>query len=366
MAFIDNPRRRAAAFCDRFGIRVPILLAPMAGACPPSSSIAVMHAGGFGACAALLMQPKEIEDWTAEVRANVDGPFQINLWIPDPPPVRDRSHEARVREFLSRWGPPVPEDAGDIALPNFGEQCQALLRIAPAAVSSIMGLYPPPFVAELKSRRIPWFATATTVVDAKKSEAAGADVIIAQGMEAGGHRGAFDATKAERQLVGLVALVPAIVDAVRIPVVAAGGIADGRGVAAALILGASAAVMGTAFLRCPETQVHLAWAEALAETTPERTILSRVFTGKPGRSIATDYVLAALAPDAPGPASYPIQRGLTTPMRLQAQKAGDVQCMQAWAGQSAALARAESASVTTQRVWNEAQALLRETVIDRQ
>jgi nitronate monooxygenase len=113
MAFIDDPRRRAAAFCDRFGIRVPILLAPMAGACPPSSSIAVMRAGGFGACAALLMQPKEIEDWAAEVRANVDGPFQINLWIPEPPPLRDRSHEARVREFLSRWGPPVPEDAGD-------------------------------------------------------------------------------------------------------------------------------------------------------------------------------------------------------------------------------------------------------------
>src|SRR5437868_756149 len=321
MAFIDNPRRRAAAFCDRFGIRVPILLAPMAGACPPSSSIAVMHAGGFGACAALLMQPKEIEDWAAEVRANVDGPFQINLWIPEPPPVRDRSHEARVREFLSRWSPPVPEDAGDIALPNFGEQCQALLRIAPAAVSSIMGLYPPPFVAELKSRRIPWFATATTVVDAKKSEAAGADVIIAQGMEAGGHRGAFDATKAERQLVGLVALVPAIVDAVRIPVVAAGGIADGRGVAAALILGASAAVIGTAFLRCPEAKVHRAWADALAKTKPEDTAVSPAFSGRPGRSIATEYVRAALAANAPSPAPYPVQRGLTTPMRQDAQKA---------------------------------------------
>ena len=362
---MNDPRSRAAGFCDRFGIRVPILLAPMAGACPPSSSIAVMRAGGFGACAALLMQPKEIEDWAAEVRANVDGPFQINLWIPDPPPVRDRSHEARVREFLSSWGPPVPEDAGDITLPNFDEQCEALLRIAPAAISSIMGLYPSSFVSELKARRIAWFATATTVADAKKAEAVGADVIIAQGMEAGGHRGAFDARKAEQELVGLIALVPAIVDAVRIPVVAAGGIGDGRGVAAALILGASAVVMGTAFLRCPEAQLHPAWADSLATTTPERTILSRAFTGKPGRSIATDYACAAVGADAPAPAPYPVQRGLTTPMRLEAQKAGDVQRMQAWAGQSAALARAESASVITERVWSEAQALLRDTIIGR-
>jgi nitronate monooxygenase len=357
---MDDPRSRAAAFCDRFGLRLPILLAPMAGACPPSSSIAVMRAGGFGACAALLMQPKEIEGWAAEVRANVDGPFQINLWIPDPPPVRDRSHEARVREFLARWGPPVPEGTGDMTLPNFETQCQALLRIAPAAVSSILGLYPASFVAELKSRRISWFATATTVAEAKAAETAGADVIIAQGMEAGGHRGAFDATKAEQQLVGLFALVPAIVDAVRMPVAAAGGIADGRGVAAALTLGASAAVIGTAFLRCPETKAHSAWADALAKTKPEQTILSRAFSGKPGRSIATDYVCAALGADAPAPAPYPVQRGLTAPMRLDAEKSGDVQRMQAWAGQSAALARAESASVVTKRVWNEAQALLRE------
>src|SRR2546421_4395280 len=294
----------------------------MAGACPPSSSIAVMRAGGFGACAALLMQPKEIEDWAAEVRANVEGPFQINLWIPEPPPVRDRSHEMRVREFLSRWGPSVPEDAGDIALPNFDEQCQALLRIAPAAVSSIMGLYPAPFVAELRCRKVSWFATATTVAEAKEAEAAGADVIIAQGMEAGGHRGAFDATRAERQLVGLFALLPAIVDAVRVPVVAAGGIADGRGVAAALTLGASAASMGTAFLRCPETKLHPAWAAELGKTKPEDTAVSRAFSGRPGRSIATEYVRAALAANAPSPAPYPVQRGLTTPMRQDAQKAG--------------------------------------------
>lgn len=355
---MDDPRSRAAAFCGRFGLGLPILLAPMAGACPPSSSIAVMRAGGLGACAALLMQPKEIEAWAAEVRANVDGLFQINLWIPGPPPVRNRSHEARVREFLAGWGPPVPEEAGEITLPNFDEQCQALLRITPTAVSSIMGLYPPWFVSELKSRGITWFATATTVAEAKEAEAAGADVIIAQGMEAGGHRGAFDATKAEQQLVGLFALVPAIADAVRIPVVAAGGIADGRGVAAALTLGASAAVIGTAFLRCPEVKIHPAWADALGRTTPEQTTLSRAFSGKPGRSIATDYVRAALSADAPAPAPYPVQRGLTALMRVDAEKGGDVQRMQAWAGQSAALARAESASMVTERVWSEAQALL--------
>jgi len=355
---INDPRRRALEFCERFGLRLPILLAPMAGACPPALSIAVMRSGGFGACGALLMQPNEIENWATEVRANVGGPFQINLWIPDPPPMRDISHEARVREFLSRWGPPVPAEVDDMTPPNFEEQCQALVGIAPDAVSSIMGLYAPSFVAELKARGISWFATATTVTEAKAAEAAGADVIIAQGMEAGGHRGAFDAKKAEQQLVGLFALVPAIVDAVRIPVVAAGGIADGRGVAAALILGASAAVIGTAFLRCPEANLHPAWAEELAHTTPELTILSRAFSGRPGRSIASDYVRAALEPDAPEPAPYPVQRRLTTAMRLDAQKSGDIQRMQAWSGQSAALGRAAPASLVTERVWSDAQALL--------
>ena len=131
-----------------------------------------------------------------------------------------------------------------------------------------------------------------------------------------------------------MALVPAIVDAVRIPVVAAGGIADGRGVAAALTLGASAVVIGTGFLRCPETKLHPTWAAALAKTTPERTVLSPAFTGKPGRSVATDYVRAALGANAPAQTPYPVQRGLTTPMRLEAQKTGDVQRIQVLAGQS--------------------------------
>ena len=140
---MDDPRSRAAGFCARFGIRVPILLAPMAGACPPSSSIAVMRAGGFGACAALLMQPKKSKTGLRKLRANVDGRFQINLWIPEPPPVRDRSHEMRVREFLSAGAPQSLKTPGDIALPNFDEQCQALLRIAPLRCHRLWGCIRP-------------------------------------------------------------------------------------------------------------------------------------------------------------------------------------------------------------------------------
>ncbi|SEC37901.1 nitronate monooxygenase [Rhizobiales bacterium GAS191] len=349
---------RVDSFCKRFNLRLPILLAPMAGASAPSLSIAVAGAGGMGSCGALLMQPAAILDWASEVRAGTNGTFQFNLWIPDPAPPRDRAHEAKLSAFLAEWGPPPPSEAGDVALPDFEAQCQAFLDAGPPIVSSVMGLYPPAFVAKLKARGIIWFANISTVTEAIAAEAAGADVVVAQGMEAGGHRGCFDAALAERQLVGLFALLPAVVDAVRIPVVATGGIADGRGVAAALALGASAAQVGTGFLRCPEAKIPPAWADALAATRPEDTMVSRAFSGRAGRSIATRYTLAATAADAPLPAPYPVQRGLTAAMREAGQKAGDVHRMQPWAGQSAALARAEPAADLARRIWEEAQAIL--------
>lgn len=231
---------RANAFCERFGLRIPILQAPMAGACPPSLSIAVANAGGMGGCGALTMTPEQISRWADEVRAGTNGGFQINLWIPDPPPKREPEQEAKLRAFLAQWGPDVPADAADAPLIDFAAQCRALLDASPAVISSIMGLYPPEFVAEMKGRRIAWFATATTVAEACAAGVAGAEVIVAQGMEAGGHRGAFDAADAERRLVGLFSLLPAIVDAVKVPVVATGGIADARGIAAAFALGARA------------------------------------------------------------------------------------------------------------------------------
>ena len=353
-----SPRERADAFCARFGLRLPILLAPMAGVPAPALSAALANAGGLGACGALLMRPDEIAAWAADLRSRSNGAVQINLWIPDPPPARDAEAEARVRTFLGDWGPAVPASAGDASPADFSAQCDAVLAAAPPIVSSIMGLYPPDVVDRFKQRGIAWFATVTTLAEARAAEAAGADVIVAQGAEAGGHRGAFDPAGADRQAVGLFALVPAIADAVSVPVVATGGIADGRGIAAALALGASAVQVGTGFLRCPEAGLHPAWSEALGRAAPEETLVSRVFSGRPARSLATDYVRAAMAPDAPAPAPYPVQRGLTAALRSKGQRHGDLARLQAWAGQAASLARAEPAAELVQSLWEDARRLL--------
>ena len=349
---------RAESFCEDYNLRIPILLAPMAGACPPSLSIAVANEGGLGACGALLMQPEAIKAWASELRASSEGGFQLNLWIPDRAPKRDEGAEHKVRAFLGRWGPEVSSEAGNVTPPDFGAQCEAMLEVRPPVISSIMGLYPSAFVDQMKTNGIKWFATVTTVAEAKAAQDAGADIIVAQGMEAGGHRGAFNAARAETCMVGLFSLLPAVVDAVNVPVIATGGIADSRGVAAALVLGASAVQIGTGFLRCPEAKLPSAWADAIGETVPEETLVTRAFSGRPGRSITTAYAREATAPGAPAPAPYPVQRGLTQAMRDAAIKDNDIGRMQAWAGQSTRLAPARPASEVLRDLWGGTQALL--------
>ncbi len=351
---------RATNFCDSCGLSVPILMAPMAGACPASLAIAVGQAGGLGACGALLMDPDAIKAWTAEVRAGTNGAFQLNLWIPDPEPERNMELEADVRSFLANWGPEVPPDAGDVRPMPFEAQCEAILEAGPAIVSSIMGLFPESYVAQMKARGIKWFCTVTTVTEAKAAVEAGADVVVAQGMEAGGHRGSFEADRPDTAVSGLFALLPAVFDAVgdRVPVVATGGIADGRTIATAMLLGASAVQIGTGLLRTPEANLSPGWAEGLAHAQPEDTMLTRAFSGRLGRSLATGYVIAASAPHAPKPAPYPVQRGLTGAMRAAAGTAGDLDRMQAWAGQAARLASTESATDYVRRVWDEAERIL--------
>ena len=354
---MTDARARATAFCAAFGLHVPILQAPMASASPPALAAAVAGAGGMGGLGALMSDARGIRDWVSTFRSSSNGAFQINLWVPEAAPVRDPAHEAAVRQVLSGLaGAEVPEAGPGPFLQDFEAQCAAMLEAAPATASSIMGLFPPAVVAQMKARGMKWIANATTVAEALAAQAAGADAVVAQGAEAGGHRGSYVNAAAEQQLVGLFALLPQMADALDVPVVAAGGIMDGRAVAAALTLGASAVQLGTAFLRCPETGVHPAYAEAVGRTRPEDTVLTRGFSGRLGRSVR-NQVTEAFA-GAVTPAPYPVQRALTAKVRDVAAAANDSTRMQTWAGQGAALARSEPAGEVVRRVWAEAEALL--------
>jgi nitronate monooxygenase len=349
---MSGVRERVRLFCERFGLAVPVLESPMAGACPPELAIAVAEAGGMGASGVVLDPPEHIEQWVQRFRAGSAGALQLNIWVPDPPEP-DEARVAAARGFLGGFGEPG-EPAGPA--PVFAEQCEAMLAARPTVVSSIMGLFEPDYVRRVHRNGIAWFACATTLDDALAAQQAGADAVVAQGMEAGGHRGSFDPAAAEGTDVGLFALLPRLADHLRVPIVAAGGIADGRGVAAALTLGASAVQIGTALLRCPETGISKSWAASLDGLAPEATVPTRAYSGRLGRAAPTPFVTAWAAPGAPRTAPYPQQRQLVGQWRRGTPNGLDR--VNHWAGQSAALATEEPAAAVLTRMWREATELL--------
>jgi len=347
------------ALTKLLSIELPLIQAPMAGAATPAMISAVCNAGALGSLPAAYMPPDTMRGQASEVRARTVRPFNVNLFV-TPRPTPDPAQIARALEWLQ----PMREALGISAAivpekfcEDFDEQFEALLEIRPAVASFTFGVLDAAHVAALKERDIVIIGTATTVAEAKTWEAAGADAIAAQGSEAGAHRGTF-LTSFEAGMVGTVALVPQVVDAASIPVIAAGGLMDGRGIAAALMLGANGAQLGTAFLTCPESGISDVWKQAVRQARDDQTLVSRVYSGRHARGIVNEFMqkLTPMQADIP---PFPIQNALTSGIRLAAGKASRPEFQSLFAGQAASMSRSLPAAELIATLTQETFAALR-------
>jgi len=326
---------RETALTSRFGLAAPIALAPMAGGpSTPALAFAVSEAGGFGQLAGQYLSLDRLRADIREVRAHTSKPFAVNLFADDgaqATPEQISQASQVLQKYRTQLG--LPPAAGLPRSVPLGESFAVLLEEKVPAFSFTFGIPPRALLQTCRDRGIVTMGTATCVSEARELEQAGVDFIFAQGSEAGGHRGTFDRNSAP-PLIGTMALVPQIASAVRTPVVAAGGIIDGRGVVAALALGACGASLGTAFLRCPEAGTSAAYRAALKEARDDSTVLTRAFSGRWARGLANRFTRemqdAFIAP-------YAAQNGLTRDLRQASAKAGDSGLLSLWAGQAAPL-----------------------------
>lgn len=338
------------------GLPIPILQAPMVGASSPEMTLAVSQAGGLGSLGAGALAPEAIGPAVEALRSQTDAPFGVNLLMaPSAAPGAEVIDAAlqRLAPWYAELGEPLPAHPNSYA-PDFEAQLEALVAARPPMASFTFGVLSRPQVERLQAVGTYVVGTATNVAEARAWAAAGADGICAQGFEAGGHRGHFLA-ELDASLVGTMALTALILDAVDLPVIAAGGIMGGRGVAAALALGASAAQMGTAFLLAEHTAVSEPWRRAIAEAGDEPTRLTRAFTGRYARGIENRFMRQMRDREGELPA-YPVQNRLTQPLRAAAAKAGDPEMISLWAGQAVRLARRGDAGEMVRAWWAEAKA----------
>lgn len=341
---ISAPRKNRIT--DLFGTDVPVVLGPFGGVSSVALTAAVSDGGGLGSYGLYGYGADAIRNTAAALKKATAKPFALNLWVPTgdevtalPQPEFDRYVET-LRPYFDEVGLPLP-DMPDRFLPDYEEQVEATLEAGPAVVSFVFGVPAAETVEAAHRRGIVVVGTATTVAEAVALEAGGVDAVVASGMESGGHRVSF-LKPAEESLVGTFALVPRVADAIRIPVIAAGGIADRRGYTAALALGADAVQVGSAFLATRESAAVPAYRAVLHSPAAGETVLTRTLSGRLARGIP-NRIIAELS-DAGGIAPFPAQNWLTGRFRPQAAAQGNTELMSLWAGQAARLIRHDSAA----------------------
>ena len=337
---------------DLFGIEHPIVQAPMAGPVFADMVIAVANAGGLGSLPSAMLSHEQARTEMETVRTGTSAPVNMNFFCHMPPVLderRETTWRERLQPYYSELGidPAAPVPTSN-RTPFDDALCGLVEELRPEIVSFHFGLPPEPLMTRVKASGAKVISSATTVREAIWLEERGCDAIIAQGFEAGGHRGIFLDEHADRQ-VGTMALVPQMVDAVEVPVIAAGGIADARGIVAALALGASAVQIGTAYLFCPEARIVTPHRAALKAAWDDDTVLTRVFTGRPARGIV-NRVVRDVGAMSDLPPQFPLAGGALMPLRGKSEPAGSGDFTPMWSGQAMRLGREMPAAELT-RAW---------------
>ena len=351
------PDQRITRLLD---VELPIIQAPMAGAGGPELAAAVAGAGGLGSLPGAMLTPDDLRNQVGIFRQSISAPVNVNFFChapPEPDPAREAAWQQRLAPYYRELGldSGMPAPSSNRA-PFDDAFCTLVEELKPEIVSFHFGLPERPLRERVIATGATILASATTVDEARWLADRGCHAIIAQGAEAGGHRGMFRTDDVTTQ-IGTFALVPQIVDAVRVPVIAAGGIADGRGIAAAFMLGASAVQIGTAYLLTPEATIAPPHRAALAAGAQRETALTNVFTGRPARSIVNRVMrdVGPIAPDAP---PFPLAGGALAPLRSTSGPDGSEDFLSLWSGQSAGLCRDMPAGDLTRQLADAALELL--------
>ena len=327
---------------DLIEIELPIILAPMAGPGTAALAIAVAEAGGLGSLACALLSPDQARAEFAAIRRGTSKPVNMNFFCHAVPPIDAAAREAAWRQLLRpdfvELGLDSEMRVPASSIPSFSSvHCDLVAELKPEIVSFHFGLPSEDLLSRVKATGAKVLSSATTVKEAVWLQQRGCDAIIAQGVEAGGHRGMFLSDTVATQ-VGTIALVPQLVDAVNVPVIAAGGIADGRGIAAAFALGASGVQMGTAYLFCPEANVTPLYRHALKNARDDQTAITNIFTGRAARAMV-NRITEELGPMSEYAPAFPAAVAALAPLRAKAEAAGSDDFTSLWSGQGARLGR---------------------------